>query len=179
METDPVKIRELAKWKERENVKFRSFLKQIDMSPEEVDKVVRRIYLDVASTIDCTTCRNCCKKLVPTLGEEDIEKLARALGMTVDQFSEQYVIKDEEPGEYTFTEKPCPMLELDVCSDEKVRPESCKSYPYLLKDGFVFRTIGVIQNCFICPRVYHTYERLKGELWHYSPDDSFFEEEPF
>lgn len=177
METDPAKIRELANQKERENVEFRLFLKQVDMRPEEVDAIVRRIYQDVASHIDCTMCRNCCKELMPTLDKEEVERIARAVGMTVDQFSELYPIRSEESGKYTFTRKPCPLLKTDVCSNANVIPECCSSYPHLLKSGFVFRTMGVVENCSICPRVYHTYERLKGELWHHS--HNYFSEDAF
>jgi len=169
METDPAKIKKLAKEKEYENMEFRLFLKQIDMSPEEVDKVVHRIYREVSSQIDCAACRNCCKELVPALHKEDIERLSKVMGMSVDQFTEQYVEQDEF-GDHTF-KKPCPLFKDNTCMYPDDRPEACKSYPYLDKEGFVFRTIGVVQNCFVCPIVYNTYERLKGELWHYNFDD--------
>jgi len=102
METDPEKIKKLAKEKEDENWRFRSFLKMIDKSPEEVDAVVQRLYQEISSKIDCAACRNCCKELIPALEEEDIKRLSRAMELTVDQFRDQYVTKDEL-GDYTFS----------------------------------------------------------------------------
>lgn len=170
METDPEKIKNLGKEKEEENWKFREFLKQIDMEPEEIDAIVHRIYKEVSSQMDCAACRNCCKELIPALDQEDIEQLSKASGMSVDQFMEQYVVKDEF-GEYIFRDRPCPLFKDNSCMYYDDRPKNCQSYPHLHKEGFVFRTMNVIRSCSVCPIVYNVYERLKGELWHYDFDD--------
>ena len=172
METDPEKIKKLAKEKEDENWRFRSFLKMIDKSPEEVDAVVQRLYQEISSKIDCATCRNCCKELIPALEEEDIKRLSRAMELTVDQFRDQYVLKDEL-GDYTFRERPCPLFKDNKCMYFDDRPRLCKSFPHFITDGFVFRLMGVIRYCSVCPIVYNVYERLKGELWHYDFEDDY------
>ncbi|MBV7334442.1 hypothetical protein KFU94_40635 [Chloroflexi bacterium TSY] len=51
-------IAQLAEEKNDENWKFRSFLKQLDMEPEELDAIVHEINADVAAQIDCTECGN-------------------------------------------------------------------------------------------------------------------------
>lgn len=170
MEINPAKIKKLAKEKADENWEFRIFLKQINMRSEEVDAVVHRIYQEIASKIDCKSCANCCKELLPLVDEEDIETMSQLLGYSVDHFKEQYIVEDEEEGGYTFNKRPCPFLE-DICVCGDFRPKECKSFPHLHKEGFVFRLISVVQNCSVCPIVFHTYEQLKGELWHYHFDD--------
>jgi Fe-S-cluster containining protein len=163
METDPEKIKKLAKEKEYENVQFRSFLKMIDKNSEEIDVIVHRLYTEISSKIDCNVCLNCCKELVHVLDEEDMEKLSKAMGMSVDLFKEQYVIKDEF-GDYIFKEAPCPLFKGDGCMYPDHRPKMCVSFPHLHKEGFVFRTIIMMQNCSVCPIVYNVVEQLKEEL---------------
>jgi Fe-S-cluster containining protein len=171
VETDIKKIKRLSKEKEYENTEFRLFLKQCRTPPEEIDSIVHRLYQQIASEIDCQACANCCKELIHVLDEEDIKELSKGLNIPVDQFKEQYLVKDEQPGYYNFNKQPCPLLVNNSCSCWEYRPKNCRSYPHLHKDEFVSRTINVVQNCSVCPIVFNTYERLKGELWSYHFDD--------
>lgn len=177
METDPEKIKKLAEEKEYENVQFRSFLKMCGKDSEEIDAIVHRLYQKISSKIDCKTCLNCCKELIPVLDEEDMEQLSNAMGMPVDQFKEQYVTKDEF-GDYTFKEVPCPLFKDNACMYPDHRPKMCVSFPHLHKEGFVFRTIIMARNCFVCPIVYNVVEQLKEELGfdNYEYDDYDFDE---
>lgn len=166
METDPYKIKELAKKKEDENWKFRAFLKSCDISPEKMDSIVHRLYQQISSEIDCKLCANCCKEMQPVLDLEDIERLSEGSGITIDQFKKQYLVKDKESEGYIFNKKPCPLLKNNLCSYYDYRPKDCRSYPHLHKKDFVFRLIGVVHNCSVCPIVFNVYERLKGEIWY-------------
>jgi len=167
METNPDKIKKLAKEKEEENYKFRTFLKCCDIPSEKIDSIVHNLYKKISSEIDCKTCRNCCKELSPVLDEEDIKKLSEGLGISVTQFKDQYLIKDkEEEGKFIFNKKPCPFLKNNECSCYTYRPKDCVSYPHLHKGDFIFRLLSVINNCSICPIVYNVYECLKDEI-HY------------
>jgi len=65
LEVDINKIRRIAKIKESENYKFRSFLKGCDL--EEIDIIVKRLYRSISYKIDCKICGNCCKKVLPVL----------------------------------------------------------------------------------------------------------------
>jgi hypothetical protein len=165
METDLNKIKKLSKEKEKENWRFRTFLKNCDMSSEKIDSVVYRLYRQVSSEIDCKTCRNCCKEMQPALDQEDIEKFSKCLGNSVDQFKDQYLVKDQESGKFVFNKKPCPFLKDNLCSNYAYRPKDCISFPHLHKKHFTSRLIGVVHNCSICPIVFNVYERLKDEFW--------------
>ncbi len=72
METDLKRIKKLARKKEEENWEFRTFLKGYS---GDLDKAVHRIYNEVSSHIDCTSCGNCCRKVHPTFDQQDVEKL--------------------------------------------------------------------------------------------------------
>ena len=58
MLTDLKKIAQLGKTRERENFKFRSFLKGQDS--KRIDRIVHELNEYYSSKIDCTKCGNCC-----------------------------------------------------------------------------------------------------------------------
>ena len=167
MGIDLIKIKEIAKEKEDENWKFRTFLKRHDMPLEQMDSMVHRLYERVSSEIDCTACGNCCREISPSLNQKDIERLSRGLAIPPDQFINQFLVEDKEnfSDGFLFNKRPCPFLSGNICAYYDLRPESCSSYPHLHKEGFVFRLIGVIQNYEICPIVFNVFELLKAEIW--------------
>ena len=166
METDVKKIKKLSEEKEDENWDFRSFLKMGRISSRRVDSIVHRLYEEISSQIDCKACANCCKDAQPVLDQEDIERLSTGLGISIAQFRDQYLVKDEEEArKYRFSKTPCPFLKDNACSCHAHRPADCISYPHLHKKDFTSRTIDVIGNCSICPIVYNVCESLKREVW--------------
>jgi hypothetical protein len=162
--TDIAKIEKLSKRKANENWKFRAFLKSTPIPTEKIDAIVHRLNEQVSAQIDCTACANCCKTVSPTLDEEDVVTFAQGLGISSEQLKSQYLVEDEEG--FTFNATPCPFLVDNKCSNYEHRPKACASYPHLHKEDFIFRTIGVINNCSVCPIVFNVVERLKGELRH-------------
>ncbi len=170
IEKDPEAVRKLARKRDEENWRFRSFLKQSDLSIEEMDVVVHRIYGEVAAAIDCTECGNCCRRVLPFLSKTDTERLASGLNISVGELADRHFAYDEEEEAFTFNRRPCPFLADKRCTVYEFRPEECRSHPHLHKDEFVFRLMGVVFNYEICPIVFNVYERLKEELWH-APDD--------
>lgn len=163
MKTNISEIKKLSKEKEDENWRFRSFLK--GLPNKRVDVIAHKLYQKFSSEIDCRSCSNCCKEMSPVLDEKDIEKLAVALDLTNEIFTEKYLVEDKEDGGHCFKTKPCPFLGENGCSHYKHRPKDCRSYPHLHKRDFTFRLMGVIENCSICPVVFNVYESLKDELW--------------
>jgi Fe-S-cluster containining protein len=163
--TDTDRIRQLSEQNDDENWKFRSFLKMVDLESEEVDTIVQRHYGDVASQIDCCACANCCRTMLPILSDADIARMASALNMTEDELIRDYLKPAEEEDGFTFKATPCPFLGGNLCTIYDARPENCRSYPHIHKEGFQFRLIGAIENCSVCPIVFNVYERLKAESW--------------
>ena len=172
-ETDLKRIAQLGEERDDENWEFRTFLKCLDMSGEELDAVVHQITAEVTSQIDCTKCANCCKQISPLLDQEDISVFAQGLKMPVSEFEKRYLSPSEnDPSKYKFTELPCPFLQGERCTNYEHRPKDCRSYPHLHKSRFISRLWGVVDNYSICPIVFNVYERLKAELWHHRTRDN-------
>ena len=173
IETDLKKIKRLAEKHDDQNWDFRTFLKGYD-APDDLDAIVHDLYRRVSAAIDCTKCANCCKTVGPVLDGQDIVKCSKRLDIPPNDFKNQYLIPDEEPGKQIFREIPCPLVENNKCSIYSHRPKDCRSYPHLHKKGFVFRLWGVVENCSICPIVYNVYEEMKSKLWHDDYEDDFY-----
>ena len=173
METDLKKIEHLGEKRGKENWKFRSFLKVLDLKMEELDSIVHHIYRDVSSQIDCKKCANCCIQIKPVLDQDDIGRFSNGIDMPVKQFLNQYIIRGEDKTELFFNKKPCPFLKDNLCSNYEFRPKDCQSYPHLDKKEFVFRLWGVVDNYSICPIVFNVYEILKDKLWKYHDNDIY------
>jgi len=166
METDINKIKKISKQKdkEKENWKFRSFLKSCDIADEKIDSIVHKLYRDIVSEIDCQKCANCCIEMVPTLDNEDIDKFSKGSGIPVAEFKSRYLVKNKGSNDYTFNKMPCPFLKNNSCSCYTCRPKDCVAYPHLHKNEFTSRLINVIVNCSICPIVFNVFEGLKQEI---------------
>ncbi|PWU15635.1 MAG: zinc/iron-chelating domain-containing protein [Verrucomicrobia bacterium] len=162
---DPGSLPQKAKAREDENYTFRHFLKhQTKLASEQVDKQVFELEAKVWKRIDCTKCANCCRVISPVLSEEDVTRLASHLGITSAEFVAKYLApsKDEPDFPWIMREKPCPFLKDNRCSVYEHRPQAFRGYPYLNKDKFVFRTLGMIERLSECPAVFEVWEELKS-----------------
>ncbi|MBN1459109.1 MAG: YkgJ family cysteine cluster protein [Armatimonadetes bacterium] len=169
LQTDPRVVAKLAEEREEVNWRFRTFLKNAELEIGELDAIVHAHYENVASQIDCCACGNCCREVLPTLDNADVTRLAAALGSTPDEIIAQYATRNDD-GDLTFNRRPCPFLVGNRCRVYEHRPDTCRSYPHLQKDEFVFRLAQAVSNCSICPISFNVYERLKAELWHRRDD---------
>ena len=175
LQTDPKLVEGLAKEREDQNWRFRSFLKGIDLEVEEVDAIVHKHYEAVSRQIDCCACGNCCRAVLPVLSELDVTRLASGLKVSEAELIDRLLVPGEEKKTFTFNKKPCPLLSGSRCIAYGSRPDACRSFPHLHKKEFVFRLAQAVGNCSICPIVFNVFERLKDELWH-KPDDGWEEE---
>ena len=139
-------IQQIAQRKKNENLSFHSFLKEQDF--DKVDEIVHRLYEEIAPQINCLKCANCCLNLRPIASNEELSKYVEE--------------KDIEDFKYLMS-FPCKYLKDKKCTIYSDRPEDCRSYPYLHKNEFVTRILGVLQNYEICPIVFNVFELLKIE----------------
>ena len=167
MQTDYNNLEKLAKEKEDENWKFRSFLKFYDeLSDDELDKLVSKLASKYKSKVECTSCGRCCKELKPTLSEKDQQRLADGLGISAKELKDQYLEydnDDDEPG-WQIKAAPCHFLKNNKCTVYENRPDDCRGYPYLHGSGFSYRTMKMIERTFTCPIVFNVMEELKEEV---------------
>ncbi len=156
----------IAKRKAKENQAFYAFLKGIDMPDDQIDAMVQDLYRKYAGETDCSACRNCCKMSGPQLGRADVALLARKKGTSAEHVIERFLEPDTcEPGMYNTKAIPCPFLEGDECAFGDGKPECCRDYPFLLKEKFTCRLIGVFSNYEVCPVVFNVIETLKHLIW--------------
>lgn len=160
----PENVGRLARRRERENWAFRDRLKESQADTDRIDRIVHELYRQESAAFDCTACANCCKGISPLLDGEDVERLARGLGMTAERVISEYLKKDEEYDGWVFRRMPCPLMNDNICSCYEHRPHDCASYPHLHKDRFVSRASNMIANTAVCPIVFSVFERLKDEF---------------
>ena len=164
MAFDLVQIRKQAERKEDENWDFRQFLKtECNLGSDEIDRRVFATTRRVWAGIDCTKCANCCREVKPGFSEEDVDRLARRLAMTRQEFIETYLERsgplDAKP--WTTKSTPCPFLKDNLCSVYEDRPAECSGYPYLYEPKFINRLMAMLGRTFTCPIVYEVMEELK------------------
>ena len=175
IETDLNIIKRNSEIREEENFEFRSFLKGQDSG--KIDKIVHELYEEVLGHIDCTKCANCCIELETCFQKEEIDQLTKHLNIDKNDFINKSTKPDQfgDKDKFYLNSKPCQFLIDKKCSIYELRPEECNSYPYLHKDSFTSRLIGIIENYEICPIVYNVYELLKQKMNFKNTDhDAFF-----
>jgi uncharacterized protein len=156
------RIRREARQNAANNETFRDYLKtRLPLSNTELDGVAQELITDVWGQIDCLSCGNCCKTLQIVVGDKDIARLARRLGITSKAFATRYVgVADD--GVQHFLSTPCSFLgEGNACTVYEDRPQACRDFPYLTDRNFRSRSLTMVENCATCPIVFNVWERLK------------------
>jgi hypothetical protein len=155
-------VRRLAEELEDENWAFRGWLKgDCELDDDQLMAVVHRLAEEVTNRIDCTACANCCRQLNPSLDQEDMRRLARALEMDVSSLQATHLQRGEQ-GQWELR-APCPLLDGNLCRVYDARPRACREYPHLHND-FRSHSMARIGDTFICPIVFSVFERMKVEL---------------
>lgn len=154
-------VEHLGNIKEKENLRFRRFLKN-KADEEELDKQFKELHNKVFARYDCLKCRNCCKKYGGSFSEEDIMNASSYLEMARDVFINNYLEFNEFGGSYNAKNIPCNFLEENGnCLLNGSKPVSCKEYPYTNKEERLFSLYSIMDNTKICPAVYEIVEELK------------------
>jgi hypothetical protein len=161
IQTDLSKIKDYAQKNEMQNWRFRSELKMMDTTDTEIDSLVVEVSDRITKQIKCKSCANCCKEKSPNVLEEEILLISNRLGISKGEFEKRYLEKAEDGSEFIIRKRPCPFLKNNECEIYDIRPEDCRSYPHLHKEGFRTRLIGVLENYSVCPIVFNTYNELR------------------
>jgi Fe-S-cluster containining protein len=144
--------------REKENYKFRSFLKN-RANERELDKQFLALHNELFKKYDCSTCRNCCKEYAPTLKEDEMEPIVSLTGMTKEDLLNQCTY---DWGEYILKGRPCRFLTADnECQIETCKPQCCRDYPHTNKPERLSSLLGVVESASVCPVVFEILERLK------------------
>lgn len=163
MLTDLVQIDRLGRQKKTENARFRVYLKSHDYS----DRRLRRLAEEIESQIDCTQCANCCRVAEAGVKDRDVEKLAKFIGVSREEFLRDYTARNES-NELILkrTEAGCVFLQGNLCSIYEARPRSCATFPNLVRgDGSIAsRMWQMVDRATYCPIVYNWMETVKHEM---------------
>ena len=108
------KIHFEAKKKEKENLRFRSFLK-CNADEEELDQQFLQLHKELFENFDCGRCRNCCKEYCAELTADEVKEVAEYLKMEEPQFVQIYLEKDETEGTYLTKNKKCDFIQKSAC----------------------------------------------------------------
>jgi hypothetical protein len=155
----------LGEKKRDENFRFRRFMKSRDHS----DRILRRLGEQIQNQIDCTTCANCCREATTHVSERDIERLAKHLRISPEQFITEYTQEDEEEGGRNLKWQAgsgCVFLDGNLCSVYDARPDICQRYPHIIRGNgsIASRMWSFVDRASVCPIVYNSLEKWKDEL---------------
>ncbi len=155
---------ELKHLTDKTRVETTSFIKKLKKKkPKNLDDVVQELHDEAFSTFNCLDCANCCKTIGPRLIDKDIERLAKHLKMKISDFTEKYILKDEDD-DFVFRDHPCPfLLAYNYCMVYENRPKACREYPHTDRKRFYQILELSHKNCETCPVVYVIFEELKKE----------------
>jgi Fe-S-cluster containining protein len=159
--TNLVQIERLGEKKRAENERFRRFMKTHDVQ----ERRFRRMAEEIEAQIDCRACANCCKVAETDIAEREIDRLARAVGITRAAFIEQYTTRSDEDNTLILrrTERGCVFLDGNDCSIYEERPETCRNFPHLVRGAgsIPSRMWQFIDRATYCPIVYNSLEAYK------------------
>lgn len=162
MLTDLVQIARLGRQKRDENFRFRTYLK----SHRHSDRRLQRFGEEIQAQIDCTQCANCCRVTEIEIVERDIEKLAKFVGLTREEFLRDYTMRALD-GELILKreENGCVFLKGNLCSVYEARPQNCVKFPHLVRGNgsIASRMWQFLDRTSYCPIVYNWMEKVKDD----------------
>lgn len=163
IETDLARIKHFASVREKENERFRRFLKGTEGT--KTDAIVYNLNEEIVRQIDCTLCGNCCSSLNTGINGNEIERLAALENISPEEYISDYC--DNDDGGMSLKCLPCRYLNDKKCTVYENRPEECRRFPYTGEKGFIFRLWAMNGFYGICPIVFNVMERLKDMLRFY------------
>jgi len=129
--------------------------------PKELSALADQMHQDVFAELSCLDCANCCKTIPPLLNDNDIRRLAKALGIKEKEFFSSYMRTDED-GDRVMAQTPCPFLgEDNHCLVYESRPRACREYPHTDGNQFVENLKLHAVNSKHCPAVFHVLQRIE------------------
>lgn len=147
IEKDIEYIKQFAKQEYANNHTFRKFLEGQDS--DKVDAIVFKLDKEITPQIECVECGNCCKNIRP---------------IATDEVLINFVPRERiEEVKYLHSFQCSHQLD-KKCTKYEDRYEDCRTFPYLYRDKFASRMIGILQNYEMCPIVFNVVEQLKVEL---------------
>ena len=155
----PKDVHIAAKRLERENMRFRTFLKG-HANPDDLDEKFHALHKELFEGYDCCQCGNCCRTYSTSLEDSEIDSIATFLNMSLSDFKGRYL---SEGSEGYIINAPCPFFGTDgKCSIQECKPEECRGFPYTDKPDRWSSLYSILDFAEQCPVVFEILERLKS-----------------
>lgn len=144
----------------RKKKELGEFLDKLDVIvPADMPELVAEADGRVWQKISCTECAHCCKTMTPTFTDEDMTRIADHLDISVTDFQQQWLKKDDG-GDWVNTTQPCQFLEDNKCTIYEVRPLDCAEFPHHHKKPFDEYYETFKNNLVNCPATLELVSRL-------------------
>ncbi len=157
---DTIYHKELVKLKDKQSDIKRLFRKLKSKKRKNVDDLFHSLHDEVFEKIDCLSCANCCKTTSPIFRDVDIVRISKKLKMSVSQFENQYLNRDED-GDKVLKSSPCAFLGSDnKCFIYDFRPQACREYPHTDRKNMSSILNLTRKNTEVCPAVAMIVDRI-------------------
>lgn len=134
------------------------------LSSKEVDQLFHEAHENAFQEIDCLECANCCKTTGPLFTQKDIERIAKHLRLSSQEFISQY-LKVDEDNDYVLQSTPCKFLdEANYCKIYSIRPRACAEYPHTNQSGMKGIMNLTLNNAMVCPAVAKMFDEIESRL---------------
>jgi Fe-S-cluster containining protein len=160
--TDLVQIKRFGEKQRQENQRFRAWMKRHNF----VERRFKNIAQEVEDSIECTTCANCCRVATIQIGNRDVERLARHLGLKLSDFLRDFTLETADEGRILKrNSNGCIFLDGNFCTVYEARPQTCELFPHLVKGNgsLLSRMWHMPDRAVYCPIVFNMLERFKQE----------------
>ena len=157
-----IDIPKLKRKASRKKRHYELFLKKLKRKkPSNIQKIAKQIDAEVWQEIDCLSCANCCKTMVPTYTRGDMKRIADHFGITSRQLYDKYLAHDEN-NDIVNQSTPCQWLGKDnKCKIYDIRPRDCRGFPHLKRSHFFDQSETFINNIKYCPATMRMLEILE------------------
>ena len=142
--------------------RLRRFLTKVENNPPQaLDIYADMLDRAVWKEVDCLQCANCCRTMTPTYTFKDLQRISKALNMTIKAFKEKWLYKDRQ-GEWMNKTTPCQFLDrkTNMCTIYAIRPADCAEFPHLTKKKVTDYIHIHRQNVQHCPATFKFVEKL-------------------
>ena len=163
----PTNLKKFKHKAETNRKRFRSFINKLEKADHYgVVNEAKKADAEVWQEIDCLSCANCCKKMTPTLTAKDKIRIATHLGLSVPDFTSQYLEYDKADKDWRMQKQPCRFLDLatNKCNIYEVRPADCAGFPHLAKTPLKSYMYIHKQNIMYCPATYLFVEKMMDRI---------------
>lgn len=140
-------------------------IKQLKQKKDgDLDAIINNADEEAFKKTNCLDCGNCCKTTGPLFTNKDVSRIAKHFKMKPGQFTEEYLIEDEDH-DYVLKELPCAFLgEDNYCSIYNIRPKACSDFPLTGMRGQKKMLPLIMKNATICPAVESIVDELLNNV---------------